>query len=140
MFELILPLLNSILPGVLKSVLPAEKMTDEEAAKIQIELSAQLAAQDWQQIKAEYDDRNNARALAATEIAKGNAFTSFLSATVRPAWGYAALIFVGYSIVNNIAISPQLQSIIETVLFFFFGGRTIEKITPIVSGIFNKGK
>ncbi len=140
MLELILPLLNSLLPGVLKSVLPAEKMSEADQAKIQLELATQLANQDWQQIKAEYDDRDSARKLAGEDIAKGNAFSSFLSATVRPAWGYAALVFVGYCTIKNVPITPELRSIIETVLFFFFGGRTIEKITPHVAGVFNRGK
>ncbi len=130
---LLLGLLNSILPGVINRVLPPEKMSEEDAAKLQQELTLELLKQNWQEIEAEYADRNSARSLAAQDIAKGNAFTGILAATVRPAWGYGALALVGYSVISHTGIDPTYGEIIKTVLFFFFGGRTIEKITPHVT-------
>lgn len=138
MWELFAPILNSVLPGVLNRILPAEKMSELDKAKLQIEIMGQLAAADWQQVKAEYDDRNSARLLAEKDIAGGNAFTSFLAATVRPAWGFGALALVIYNVVAHFPIDSNLRDIINTVLFFYFGGRTIEKITPHIAGAFDK--
>ncbi len=129
---ILLSLLQNILPGVINRVLPPEKMSEEEAAKLQNELTTTLLQQNWQQIEAEYADRNSARGLAAQDIAKGNTLTGILAATVRPAWGYGALVLVAWSTWYGHPIAPALQDIIQTVLFFFFGGRTLEKITPAI--------
>ena len=135
---LIIGLLQSILPGVLNRVLPAEKISEEDAAKLQNELTQQLLQQNWQQIEAEYADRTNARSLAAQDIAKGNAFTGLLSAIIRPAWGFGALALVVYSVLGHYQISAPLQDIIQTVLFFYFGGRTLEKVTPVIAEAIRK--
>lgn len=140
MLELLVPLLNSILPGIMNRVLPAEKMSEEDRAKIQLQLTQELMAQDWKGIQAEYDDRNSARLLAGQDIAKGNALTGFLAAIVRPAWGLGALALVAYSVMAHYQISAELKDIINTVLFFFFGGRTIEKITPHISAAVSNNK
>lgn len=132
----LLSLLTSILPDVIKRVLPAEKMSDADAAQLQATLTLELMKQDWSKVEAEYQDRASARQLASADIAKGNAFTGMLAATVRPAWGFGALGLVAYSVVIGSPISDSLQAIIQTVLFFYFGGRTIEKIAPaIIQGI-----
>jgi len=130
---LLIGLLQNILPGVINRVLPPEKMSEEDAAKLQNELTKTLIEQNWNEIEAEYKDRDSARNLAAQDIAKGNAFTGILSATVRPAWGYGALALVVYSVLYTVPISAQLNDIIQTVLFFFFGGRTIEKVIPHIT-------
>ena len=145
MWELILPIINSILPGVLNRILPAEKMSELDKTRLQMELTKELMNADWQHVQAEYDDRNSARLLAGKDIASGNAFTGFLAATVRPAWGFGALALVVYSVGWHFPIDSNLKDIINTVLFFYFGGRTLEKVTPHISaGISNafqsKGK
>lgn len=135
---LLISLLSQILPDVIKRVLPAEKMSEAEAAQLQAELTNELAKQDWQKIEAEYADRNSARQLAAQDIARGNALTGFLAATVRPVWGFGAFALVTWSVVQQVAIAPELQDIIQTVLYFYFGGRTIEKVTPAIIGALKK--
>lgn len=141
MLPLILPLLSSLLPDVLKRVLPAEKMSEEDRAKLGQEIQLELMKQDWSKIEAEFKDRDSARQLAVQDIAKGNAFTSALAAIVRPLWGIGCFVLVAYSVVSGFAITTVLQSIIETVLAFYFGGRVIEKLAPIVSETLkNKGK
>ena len=132
MGTLLLSLLSNILPDVLKRVLPGEKISEADSAKLQAALTTELLKQDWQKIEAEYKDRDSARNLAAVDIAKGNAYTGILAALVRPAWGFGALVLVGYSVIAGAAIASPLQDIIQTVLFFYFGGRTIEKLAPTV--------
>lgn len=133
MLELFAGLLGKVLPDVLGRVLPPEKMTEAESAQVQLELTKAMMAQNWDEIEAEYKDRDSARNLAAQDIAKGNAFTGLMAATVRPIWGFGAFALVTYSVVTHIPIAPQLQDIIQTVLYFYFGGRTLEKITPHVA-------
>lgn len=136
MGEAFLAILGNLLPGLVsdvsKRVLPPEKMSEEERAKLSTELTLEMMKQDWSVVEAEFKDRADARSLAAQEIAKGNAFTAFLAATVRPVWGYGALAAVTYSVLTKTPIDPSLKDIIQTVLQFFFGGRVIEKVTPAV--------
>lgn len=138
MLELILPFLTSVLPDVIKRILPAEKMSESERAALAQQLQLEIMKLDWQGVAADYADRNSARTLAAADIAKGNAFTSFLSAIVRPLWGIGTFTVVAYSVLSNYVISAPLQAIIETTLMFYFGGRVVEKITPHVAGAFGK--
>jgi len=131
--QLLLSLLGSILPDVIKRVLPAEKVSEAEQANLQAQLTLAVMGADWQKIEAEYADRASARTLAAAEIAKGNAFTSFMAASVRPLWGLGAFALVAYSVGTEHAIAEPLQSIIQSVLAFYFGGRVIEKVAPLVA-------
>jgi len=135
---ILINLLSSLIPDVIKRVLPPEKMSETDAAKLQAELALALMKQDWDKIEAEYADRNSARQLAAAEIAKGNALTSLLAAIVRPLWGIGAFVLVAYSVIYGVAISNVLNDIIQTVLMFYFGGRVIEKVTPTIVGALKK--
>lgn len=138
MLNLILPFLSGILPDILKRVLPAEKMSESARMEIEKQLTLELMKANWQQVEAEFADRNSARELGKADIASGNAVTGFLSTTVRPLWGIGAFVLVAYSITAGYIISTPIQAIIETVLMFYFGGRVIEKITPAISQVFKK--
>lgn len=131
--QIILSMLSSILPDVIKRVLPAEKVSESEQANLQAQLTLAIMNADWQQIEAEFADRSSARTLAAAEIAKGNAFTSFMAAVVRPLWGIGAFGLVAHSVVMHVPIDPAVRDIIQTVLWFYFGGRVIEKVAPLVA-------
>lgn len=130
--QLLLSLLGSVLPDVLNRVLPAEKVSESERANLEAQLTLAVMSADWEKVEAEYADRASARLLASAEIAQGNAYTSFLAATVRPLWGIGAFVLVAYSVGSGVAIGDPLQSIIQSVLFFYFGGRVIEKVAPLV--------
>lgn len=130
---ILLELLGKILPNVISRVLPSEKISELDRANLQQAITLELLNQNWKTIEAEFADRANARNLASQDIAKGNAFTSLLAATVRPAWGFGALVLVGYSVFNSLPIQSTYADIVQTVLFFYFGGRTIEKITPTIA-------
>ena len=138
MMSLILPFLSGILPDVLKRILPAEKMSEADRANLEQQLTMELMKADWKQVEAEFADRNSARELGRSDIAVGNALTGFLSATVRPLWGIGAFVLVAYSVALGYTISTPIQAIIETVLMFYFGGRIIEKITPVISQALKK--
>ena len=138
MLPAILAVLGNVLPDVIKRVLPSEKISEEDAAKLQHEISLVLIKQNWDEIRAEYDDRNSARNLAGQDIAKSNALTGFLSAVVRPMWGIGAFALVAYSWLRATPIDPAMHGIITTVLMFYFGGRVIEKVTPHITEAMKK--
>jgi hypothetical protein len=128
--NLILPFLSSLLPDVLKRILPAEKMSEEDRAQLAANLQLELMKADWQQVESSYADMANARDLAKADIAKGNAFTGALSAIVRPLWGIGAFVLVAHYAIGHTPIDAGLKDIIQTVIWFYFGGRVIEKVTP----------
>lgn len=133
LLTLLLPFLQSILPDVIKRVLPPEKMSQEEQTKVQQEVMMALMQQDWKSIEAQYADVANARNLAATDISHGNALSTFMSSIVRPIWGLGGFVLVAYSWWTHSAIDPAFQAIITTVLEFYFGGKIVEAITPHVT-------
>ena len=134
----LLSLLSTILPDIIRRILPAEKMTDAEHSTFTQTLQTELLAYDWKATEAVYQDRADARSLASIEIARGNALSSFLAAIVRPVWGLGCFALVSYSVISNFEIGAALQSIIELVLVFYFGGRTIEKIAPLAASVIKK--
>lgn len=134
----IFSLITGILPDIIKRVLPAEKISETEQAQLAQAVQLELMKQDWAAVEAEYKDRADARSLAGQEVAKGNAFTATMAAVVRPLWGIGAFALIAYSVVQSAPISLPLQSIVETVLMFYFGGRTIEKLAPLAAQVLKK--
>ena len=127
-----------ILPDILKRVLPAEKMTDLERARLTADIQNAVASQNWNELEAAYADVNSARNLAGQDLAKGNAFTGSLSALVRPLWGIGAFVMTVYYVVSHVPIEPPTTGIIETVIGFYFGSRLVEKVTPHVAAALSK--
>lgn len=122
-----------LLNGVLKRVLP-EKMSESEKAQLQQQVTLELMKADWSSVNAEFQDRASARQLAEKDVDRGNWVSNFLAATVRPIWGYASLVVVAYPYLAGalhwpaVTIDENTKSIIQTVIMFYFGGRTIEKV------------
>lgn len=106
------------------------------AAKLQL-LALQQSG-DLQEISNVYSDIANARLLAASDIAKGNAFTGALAAIVRPLWGIGAFCIIAQYAIAHTPIDPGLKEIIELVVEFYFGGRVVEKVTPHVAAGLSK--
>lgn len=133
----ILPMLlgpvTGIIGDVLKRVLPAEKMSEEDRAKLEQQLTLELLKADWTRVEAEFKDRESARQLAAADVAKGNWFSNVLAATVRPVWGYGCFALITYITIapsfgfTRLEVPDQIWSFVSTVVAFLFGGRTVEK-------------
>lgn len=81
-------------------------------------------------LKAESDDQASARNLAEIDISHGNAFTSALSAIVRPLWGITCLVLFIWSLVEGHQLDASSLSIMQTILQFYFGGKIVEAVTP----------
>ena len=133
----VLGVIASAIPGLvsetLKRVLPAEKISEADRARLEHELTLAVMTQGLENFKVETQDRGSARLLAEKDVAKGNAFTTSLSALVRPVWGFGALVLVAYSVLVGYQIEGAVQSIIEAVIYFYFGGRVIEKVIPHIT-------
>lgn len=132
-----IPVIGAILE---KAVSVVDKLVPDKdlAAKLKHDMEVELLKQDWQNSLKEYEDRADARKLAAVDIAGGNAWTGILSATVRPVWGYIALVVVAYPYLGGalgwdaVILDDATKDIVQTVIMFYFGGRTIEKVLPLM--------
>lgn len=124
--------LTEIIKGVLNRVLP-EKMSETDRAKLEAEMARAMMERDWSSVEAELRDRASARELAASDVARGNPLTNVLAATVRPSWGFGTLALFSYSLVGptvglpTVPLDDNARTIMQTVIFFYFGGRTVEK-------------
>lgn len=105
----------------------------DEAAKNKLALLQMAQSGELDELKVVVDDIASARTLAGQDIAGGNNFTRFLSATVRPVAGYLAIAAVAYAVVTGKDLAPLVKDTVETVFEFYFGGRVLEKIVPHLS-------
>jgi len=141
---------SDLVGGIVKRIWP-EKMSELDKAKIEQETALFLASQQGQAVLNEFADRASARALAEAEASKGNWFTNVLSATVRPVGGYVALTaffaplaarittaFFGHVFTPEQLASIQLttieKEIVLTIIYFFYGGRVVEKSVAMWTG------
>lgn len=127
------PGLTKIVGDVLNRLLPAEKMSEAEKLRLQSEIQLAVLSADFRDAEMELRDRADARALAAAESARGNAFTTILSATDRPTWSFGCLALMVYMVVApsvgmpKVDVPEQIWNLMATVVFARFGGRTVEK-------------
>ncbi len=136
--------------GIIKRVLP-EKMSEAEAAKLQNDVTMELLKADWAGVEKEFNDRADARALAKADVEKGNWFTNILAATVRPVFAYVSMVafFVPMAVrmttafmhhtftdaqLASISMNPIEQNIVLSIIYFYFGGRTVEKGLALWTG------
>ena len=131
-------ILSKVLPGivgdVIKRALPGEKMSEEKKLKIELETAKVLQEVAAKEIELDVKDRSNARNLAKRDLKDGNAFTNFLAAFHRPLWSIATLVIFCWSIIGpslglpTVELTGIHQAIMMSVIVFYFGGRSLEKI------------
>lgn len=92
-----------------------------------------------EEYKAAVDDSRSARELAAKEVwTTAPYWTKVLTVTHRPAWSYAVLalfawtILAPYSGFKELALTEAHGEIMQTVIIFYFGGRSLEKTASII--------
>lgn len=140
MLETLIAPITNIVRDVIKRVLPAEKMSEDDKAKLEQQLTLAIMQQDWQRFEKEIEDRVSARELAKTELDKGNAFTNMLAAMHRPIWSIVMLAVFVWTIISgqfglpSIMLTDIHRDIMQTVIIFYFGGRSAEKITNTIKG------
>jgi len=112
-----------------------------EAEKAEFKLKARELA--IQEAESATKDVENARALAAKESEGAPPWANVLKVTHRPLWSFVVLAIVSWTILAPYFGYPQIpltdahKSIIQTVIVFYFGGRSVEKGISIAKG---KGK
>jgi len=116
--------------------LPAS-MSQQERAEFQIK-ARELAVEE---AKAATVDVQNARALAMRESEGAPQWANVLKVTHRPLWSFIMLAVFSWTILAPYLGYPQIpltevhKSIMQTVIIFYFGGRSVEKsIAMIKSG------
>lgn len=138
---------SDLVNGVIKRIW-GEKASELDKLKIEQATQEFLLTSQGQAALNEFADRASARALAAADVAKGNWFTNVLAATVRPVFGYVAMgafilplaLRIAASLYTGkppvpVELSGIEKEIVLTVIYFFFGGRTVEKGLAIWKGV-----
>jgi hypothetical protein len=111
-------------------------MSEEEKAKFRLE-AEKLAIEEY---KIAIADVQGARALAAEEAANAPGWTRVLTVTHRPAWSFLVLFLFSWTVLApylgypTIELSSVHKDLMQTVIIFYFGGRTVEKAVEMVKG------
>lgn len=140
MLNLLIGPLSSLISDVIRRVLPAEKMSEAERLRLEAELQRAIIQADWQRLEKEIEDRVSARELAKAELGRGNALTNILAATHRPLWSFMMLGIFIWTLISpqlslpTITLSEVHKDIMMTVIVFYFGGRSAEKIFTVIKG------
>lgn len=109
-----------------------------EKEKTELKLEAQRLAID--EYKTALSDVQGARALAGKESEGAPGWTKVLTVTHRPVWSFVMLgIFVWTVLARyigfpGIPLTEIHKEVMQTVIIFYFGGRSIEKAAGTVWG------
>lgn len=109
---------------------------DKEREALRVEAS-RIAMEEYRSAVA---DLQAARDLAGRESSGAPAWTRALTVTHRPAWSFLMLAIFAWTVgapylgFPSIPLSEIHKDIMETVIIFYFGGRSVEKAASIVWG------
>jgi hypothetical protein len=130
---------TGLVKEVVNRVLPREKMSEEEQLKMELALREGLSKLDLSKFEAEVRDRESARLLAEKELERGNALTTTLAAIHRPIWSLVTLLLFVFTVIAKPLGLPAMElteihkSIMQTIVIFYFGGRSVEKVFGEIS-------
>ena len=85
-------------------------------------------------------DIRSARELAAKESEGAPGWTKILTVTHRPIWSFLILAMFGWTVMAPYFAFPVIplteihKDIMQTVIIFYFGGRSIEKAVKVFKG------
>jgi len=119
--------------------LPAT-MSEQEKAEFRLK-AEELALKEAEAATA---DVQNARALAMKESEGAPPWANVLKVTHRPLWSFVMLAIFSWTILAPYLGYPQIpltdvhKSIMQTVIIFYFGGRSVEKCTGMIKGKLTK--
>ena len=126
---------GNVVEGLVGRFLP-KSMTDAE--KEEFKQNARQLAID--ETNAAGKDIQDARALAAKESEGGPSWAKVLTVTHRPIWSFLILAIFAWTVIApyfnfpNIALTEIHKDIMQTVIIFYFGGRSIEKTVSVFKG------
>jgi len=127
--------LGNVVGGLVDKYLPSSMSEADKAAARQAEISLAM-----EQYRVAIADVQGARALAAKESDAAPAWTKALTVTHRPVWSFVMLGIFGWTVVAPYFSFPIIpltdihKEIMQTVIIFYFGGRSIEKIASMKWG------
>jgi len=140
MYQLLLGPITNLVTDVVKRLLPPEKMSEEERRKLEVEASLEVRKLMMDKYKLEIEDIVSARKLAEAELSRGSAFTNVLAAVHRPLWSIVTLLLFSWTLLSTQIGLPEIhltelhKDIMQTVIVFYFGGRSVEKVVSKVRG------
>lgn len=123
---------GNVVEGLIGRFLP-KSMTDTEKEEFR-QNARQLAIDET---NAASKDIQDARKLAAKESEGAPGWTKVLTVTHRPIWSFLILGMFGWTVVAPylgfpvIALTEIHKDIMQTVIIFYFGGRSIEKTVKV---------
>ena len=133
--DLIESTVGKVVDKVIEKYLPASMSESErESAKLE---ARRMAVEEY---KTSIADVQGARELAGKESEGGPGWTKVLTVTHRPAWSFTMLgIFVWTVIAPyvgfaSIPLTDVHKEIMQTVIIFYFGGRSVEKTVGAIWG------
>jgi len=115
--------------------LPAS-MSDKEREEFR--LKAREVA--MEEAKAATADVQDARALAMKEGEEAPPWANVLKVTHRPLWSFVMLLIFSWTVLAPYLGFPEIpltdahRSIMQTVIIFYFGGRSVEKSIRVIKG------
>jgi len=133
--DLIQSTVGKVVGKLTDKYLPAS-MSEQEKAAFKLE-AERLSIEEY---KTAIADVQGARELAAKESEGGPSWTKVLTVTHRPAWSFIMLGIFGWTILAPYAGYPLIpltdihKDIMQTVIIFYFGGRSVEKAAQVVWG------
>ncbi len=133
--DLIANTVGKVVDKLTEHYLPAT-MSEVEKAEFKLE-ARRLATEEY---KTAIADVQGARSLAMKESEGAPGWTRVLTVTHRPVWSFLILALFAWTVLApymgfpNIALNEIHKDIMQTVIVFYFGGRTIEKAASVVKG------
>ncbi len=133
--DLIKNTIGRVVDGLVDRYLPAS-MSEEERVKFRME-AEKLAIDEF---NAAIADVQGARELAVKESGGAPPWTKVLTVTHRPAWSFLMLALFSWTVLApyfgfpRMVLSDVHRDIMQTVIVFYFGGRSIEKTVSTVWG------
>lgn len=120
--------IGKVTDRVLAKFLP-ESMSEADKTAARLEARQQTV----EEYKTAIADVQGARALAMKESEDSPPWTRVLTVTHRPVWSFVMLFIFAFTIIGPMLGLPAVlltdihKEIMQTVIVFYFGGRTIEK-------------
>lgn len=133
--DLIKNTVGKVVDKIADKFLPAS-MSEKEKAEMRLE-AERLALEEY---KTAIADVQTARELAGKESEGAPGWTKVLTVTHRPVWSFLILAVFAWTILAPYLGFPQIpltdihKDVMQTVIIFYFGGRTIEKVGGMAWG------
>ncbi|HHL40885.1 MAG TPA: hypothetical protein ENJ37_10300 [Deltaproteobacteria bacterium] len=130
--DLIQSTVGKVVGGLVDKYLP-KSLSEEAKERLKLE-AGRLAMEEY---RAALSERASARELARADVGGAPPWTRALAALHRPLWSLLTLAifcwtvlapYLGYQVLD---LSDIHKEIMQTVIVFYFGGRTVEKTASL---------